>query len=364
MDTASLHPHYPTEREMCRELARFATPNTHLGLALYLTEYALYVVAIAGVLWLPTLPWKIVASVVAGFQLGKLSLFAHDAAHGATTSSRAINRIIAVAAMTPILYNYHLWSWDHHTMHHRYPNGDHPDAFVPFSKSEFDALPAWRRLLERAARSPWFLGFGIHFIIVRWYATKFFPRDPIPEYVRPKAWQYFRGLVLYIVTWTALLFAAPLYSPTDALTALVLGFLVPVYVFNMLFGATLYFQHNHPLIPWFRGTVDRNVFARPEYLTAHLAMPRWLSKCMHGVFDHPVHHINPRVPLYRAYEAQQYLNRRLDGAPLVIEEFSPMRMIRTLRTCKLYDFSEHRWLDFDGHPTTGSVPLMKHAKAK
>ena len=26
---------------------------------------------------------------------------------------------------------------------------------------------------------------------------------------------------------------------------------------------------------------------------------------------------------------------------------------RTLKTCRLYDFENHRWLDFDGKPTTG-----------
>ena len=314
--------------------------------------------ALGGVLWLPLISWKVVASIIAGFQLGKLSLFAHDAAHGATTRSRRLNRAIAVAAMTPILYNFHLWSWDHHTMHHRYPNGEHPDAFVPFSKAEYDALPAWRQLLERAARAPYVVGFGVYFIIVRWYATKFFPRDPLPAYVWPKARRYFRALVAYIVCWTCFLIAAPIYSPTDSLTAVALGFALPLFTFNTLFGATLFFQHNHPKIPWFRGIVDREKIARPEYVTAHLAMPRWMSKFMHGIFEHAVHHVNPRIPMYRAFEAQQYLNRRLEGAPLVIEKCSLGHMLHTMRMCKLYDFDRHCWTDFAGCPTTDTIPLI------
>ncbi len=349
---------WPTEQQLRRELARFATPDTVTGLTLVLAEVALYVAALACVLWMPSTPLKIVASVIAGFQLGKMSLFAHDAAHGATTRSRRLNRVIALTCMVPILYNYHLWAWDHHTMHHRYPNGQHPDAFMPYSKSEFDALPWWRQWLERVARAPCVFGFGLYFIVVRWYGTKFFPRDPVPAYVRPKAWMYFRGLVAYIVIWIALLAAAPMYSPTSSFTAILLGFVVPVFVFNVLFGATLYFQHNHPLVPWFKDDVERESFARPEYLTTHLAMPRWMSKCMHGIFDHAVHHVNPQVPLYRAFEAQEYLNHRLEGAPLVIEKFSIAHLVRTMRTCKLYDFERHCWTDFDGHPTTGTVPLM------
>jgi len=348
----------PTEKELCRELARFAQPSTALGLSLFVAEYLVYVVALGGVLWLPSLPWKILASLVAGFQLGKLSLFAHDAAHGATTGSRRLNRAIALAAMTPILYNYQLWSWDHNTRHHRYPNGDHPDAFVPLSKAEFDALPRWRRMVERIARAPCVVGFGVYFIIVRWYETKFFPRQHVPRNLRPKAWEYFRGLVVYVILWTALLAAAPMYSSTGSLTAIGLGFLVPVFVFNTLFGATLFFQHNHPRVPWFRGPVDRENFVRPEYVTTHLMMPRWMAKTMHSVFDHAVHHVNPRIPLYRAFEAQQYLNQRLRGAPIVVEPFSPANLLRTLRICKLYDFERHCWTDFAGRPTSEAVPLI------
>ena len=136
------------------------------------------------------------------------------------------------------------------------------------------------------------------------------------------------------------------------------GFLLPVFTFNTVFGATLFFQHNHPMVPWFRGPIDRETFARPEYLTTHLTMPRWMSKFMHGIFDHAVHHVNPRIPLYRAFEAQVYLNHRLKGAPLVIEKFSLDHMLRTMRTCKLYDFERHCWTDFGGRPTTGTIPLV------
>lgn len=349
---------HPTEEALRRELMAFATPSTALGTTLYVLEYALYAAAIACVLWAPGLAWKVLASIVAGFELGKLSLFAHDAAHGSTTRSRSLNRFMAVAAMTPILYNYPLWAWDHHTMHHRYPNGDHPDAFVPFGKADFDALPAWRRALERLARSPLFVGFGVYFLIVRWYSTKLFPRDPVPQYVRPRAWKFFFGLVAYAIAWTTLLALAPLYSSTDSITAVVLGFVVPVFMFNTLFGSTLFLQHNHPKVPWFRGTVDRETMVRPAFVTPHLRTPRWLSAAMHGIFDHPVHHVNPRVPLYRAFEAQAYLNRRLAGAPIVVEPLSLAGVLRTIRTCKLYDYEQHRWLDFDGRPTTGTVPLM------
>jgi omega-6 fatty acid desaturase (delta-12 desaturase) len=33
----------------------------------------------------------------------------------------------------------------------------------------------------------------------------------------------------------------------------------------------------------------------------------------------------------------------------------------TLRRCKLYDYERHRWLDFDGQPT--SEPILRRAVA-
>lgn len=348
----------PSEQELRGELNRFATPSTLVGGSLFAIEYGIYVAAISGVLILPALPLKLLAGVVAGFQLGKLSLFAHDAAHGATTKISRLNKIIALLVMLPILYNYQLWCWDHHTMHHRFPNGDHPDAFVPYSKPEFDALPVWRRVIERFCRAPFVLGFGVYFVCVRWWSTKFFPRADVPANLHKKAWHYFQGLMLYIVIWATFLAMAPLYSNTNSVTAVCLGFLLPVFIFNTVFGAVLFFQHNHPDVPWFKGSVNREILVRPELVTAHLLMPRWAAKFMHSVFDHPVHHIHERIPLYRAFEAQIYLNLRMKDAPLVIEQFSVANLLRTLRVCKLYDYEKHCWLDFRGSPTTGTAPLV------
>jgi hypothetical protein len=41
----------------------------------------------------------------------------------------------------------------------------------------------------------------------------------------------------------------------------------------------------------------------------------------------------------------------------VKEDFSIRRFADTVRRCKLYDFEAHRWLDFDGRPTTETIDI-------
>ena len=50
-------------------------------------------------------------------------------------------------------------------------------------KAEFDALPAWRRALERFYRSP--LGLGPYYLKERWWRDKLFPRRSHAVGVRP-----------------------------------------------------------------------------------------------------------------------------------------------------------------------------------
>lgn len=38
------------------------------------------------------------------------------------------------------------------------------------------------------------------------------------------------------------------------------------------------------------------------------------------------------------------------------ERFTPRYLLDTMRRCKLYDYESHRWLGFDGQPT--SAPLV------
>jgi omega-6 fatty acid desaturase (delta-12 desaturase) len=70
--------------------------------------------------------------------------------------------------------------------------------------------------------------------------------------------------------------------------------------------------------------------------------------------EHTAHHADPRVPLYNLEKAQKRLEETY-GDNIVVVPFTVRGLFTTLRTCRLFDYENHRWLDWDGTPTTGSL---------
>ena len=344
-----------------RALREFTEPSLFWGTALALADLAQYAAAIAGVLWLPALWAKIACSIFAGLKMANLATLGHDAAHGSLTPSPALNRILGIIVFMPGLTNWALWIYEHHRRHHPYTNGSLVDTYTPLSKAEYDALPRWRRALKRFHRTPLGLGFALYYITERWWEVKLLPRAGVPAKFRASAWRHFALLMVYLAALVGLLAAAPLYSDTSSVAAILLGLVVPFYVWMELMSGSLYFQHTDPGIPWFRSETDRRRLPVEE-LTLHLAFPLWFSRYMHHVYDHPVHHVQPAIPCYRLHEAQLILNR-LSPQSAVTRPFSFWLFWDTLRRCKLYDYERHRWLDFDGQPTGEPIP-QRHAVAR
>ena len=150
----------PTHRDLVLEMAPFAKVNSLKGSLLFIADYAMFWGAIAGVLLLPGLALKLLASVIAGVKLANLATLAHDAAHNSLTASRPLNRAIAILAFMPGLFNYRLWIYDHHVLHHPHTNGQHVDSYQPLSKADYDALPPLQRG-RRGARKPIYNAAGI-----------------------------------------------------------------------------------------------------------------------------------------------------------------------------------------------------------
>jgi omega-6 fatty acid desaturase (delta-12 desaturase) len=71
---------------------------------------------------------------------------------------------------------------------------------------------------------------------------------------------------------------------------------------------------------------------------------------VHNVFAHSAHHAHAGIPSYRLFEAQRKLDDML-GDCAISEPMTLRGVLRTMKTCKLYDYEAHRWLDFDGRAT-------------
>ena len=336
-----------------RALAPFATVNTTRAVGDFLLDYALYFGALAGVLFLAPLWAKLLCGVFAGVKIANLATLGHDAAHGNLARSPRLNRLLGIFCFLPGLYSYQLWIYDHHHVHHPFTNGRHKDSWTPLSKQAFDRLPRHRQWLERFYRNEWGLGLAAYYIIERWWDVKFIPRAFLPRRFRAAAWRHFAYVMAWFTGLSALLAAAPAYSPTGPLVAILFGFVLPFFVWQTLFSFTVYVQHTHVNIAWFDGAIDRKEAIPIEQLSLHLAVPRWFGLIAHDVYDHAAHHVNPRIPYHRLRDAQARLNE-ISADHAVRQGFSFRWLHDTLRRCKLYDYEHNLWLDFDGHPTAPS----------
>src|SRR5450631_4016226 len=81
-----------SRRELIRRLRRYATRSTGAAIFYFITDFAIYALALSGVLFLSPLALKLICSVVAGLALGRLFSFAHNAAHENLAKGRTLNR--------------------------------------------------------------------------------------------------------------------------------------------------------------------------------------------------------------------------------------------------------------------------------
>jgi omega-6 fatty acid desaturase (delta-12 desaturase) len=352
----------PTYTEVQLELRKYIRINSLHGLGLYIADMTLYAVSIYGVLMLPELWMKLLASIFAGIKLSNLSVIAHDAAHNSLTTSRKLNKFMAITSLMPCLFNYRLWLYDHNYTHHTKTNeGGVPDSYTPMSKKKYDSLSYFGKWKERLYRKPSVLYFGLYYILERWRKVKFYPVSNMPDKIKSRAWKYFAILMIYFSAYMALLISAPLYSSTGVFTAITLGFILPFYLFNSLYAFAVYMQHTHPDVIWFKESPNRKTLGRQELISVQVRFPDWFNFLVHNIFDHGAHHACPAIPCYKLGAAQDKLNRML-GERALTYSFSISRLFEIMKTCKLYDYENGCWLDFEGNRT--SQPKLTNESAE
>jgi omega-6 fatty acid desaturase (delta-12 desaturase) len=365
-DPPGQRPNVPTVRgQIPPEVSRRSPP---LGLAVVAAAWALYAATLAGVLAAPWWPVQLVCSVLAGVFVGTLFVSGHDACHGSLTPSDLLNRILGRVCFLPSLTPYTSWEFAHNRIHHSYTNLRGRDyAWAPFAKDEYDRLPPLRRLLERHYRSLW--GLGSYYLVEYWWKHLLFQsRAERQEMKRPLALAgdvlllvAFAGLqVAGVVAWSQTLPArAGFWSAfTGWPLLLVLGVVAPFLIWNWLMGFAIFQHHNHPRIVWYADKDEWDYFAGQVEATVHMQLPavyEWLSA---HIMQHTAHHVNPKIPLYRLSQSQHLIEQAYPR-DVVVERWTLRRMAYNMAVCKLYDYENHRWLNFQGRGTTEPHPAMR-----
>jgi omega-6 fatty acid desaturase (delta-12 desaturase) len=324
---------------------------------------ALYALTFVGATLCPSWPLRIFFGLLNGFAIAGLFVVGHDACHGSLTPSERLNRLLGRIALLPSLHPAAAWVHSHNGMHHGWTNlrGKDP-VYVPFSKAEFDVLPPLRRAAERVYRTT--SGIALFYLVEIWWKHLMFPADA--DHPRGKATGTFRrdrALVLAFVA-AELAFAVvapptPL-GPITAAASVLVAVVLPFLVWNWVMAFATFQHHTHPAVPWYDREEDWSFFAGQVESSVRVRLPWFMEKLLHNIMDHTAHHVDPKIPLYNL-PAQQTRLEVAFANEIVIEPWNLLAFARTLRKCKLYDYESHRWMTFDGTPTTDRL-LLPRAK--
>ena len=342
----------PTRAQVHALIAPYTQANSFKGYKSFAIDLALYVIGIASVVYFESLVAKIVGGLVAGAALVNLGALLHEAAHRAVVKSRRGNKVIAVVSMTLCLFNYRLWIYDHHVLHHARTNVKGNNFLSPITLAEYRAMSRLRRALYRTYHSRSGAGILLYFLIERWPTVHFYPGSWLPPRFRRSALGYAALQIVYAAALLAMLTLIASATGASVAASVLCGFVLPYAIWSTTFSMTVFLQHTHPQVRWYRDAAS----APPDALSVHVGIPHWINHMSHYGLEHPVHHVSAHIPHYRLKEAQAAL-ASIAAPPVIAMRFTAANLRDVLTRCRVYDYDAHAWMDFDG--TVTARPLER-----
>ena len=330
-----------------------ASPTLFRSMSVLMFDLVLFAASSALVLLATSVALKLVGTLLVTAAIVRLFLIGHDACHGSYFASKKLNAVCGRIAFLPSLTAFSLWEVGHNTAHHGFNNLKGRDqVWAPYSKAEFDALPRHRQALERLYRSG--AGWGAYYLVEMWWKKLFFASRREIGSTRRK---YMLDSILASVgalLWLAAVVGVARATGQSPVLLVTLAVIVPFLLWNAVMGFVVYLHHTHPTIAWFR---NRQEWQRNKaYLTstACVRFPFGIERLMHDIMEHNAHHLNPRIPMFNLRAAQRTLHERFPE--LRSFRVTPLTYMDCVRSCKLYDYANHAWLDFSGRITAQVTP--------
>ena len=330
--------------------------QTTRAVALLIFDAMLWVGLIASTVSVESIFFKVLLGVVAGFVTGRIFILGHDACHHSFTPHRELNKILGRIAFLPSLTPYSLWDVGHNVVHHGQTNLKGFDfVWEPLSKEEYDALSPARKLLEKIYRSGF--GPGVYYFIEIWWKREFFPNSKNMPAKRPIFLKDNLLVSGFAIIWISLLVVAAIATQQSIIVSIITGFLVPFLFWNVMIGFVVYVHHTHTKVAWYD---KKSEWLRAQPFvstTVHLTFPLGWGYLMHQIMEHTAHHVDASIPLYTLRSAQNKLEEILPGR-IISQRFTFKWYFETAKRCKLYDFANKAWLDFDGQETAKSATVQ------
>ncbi|MEA2707683.1 MAG: hypothetical protein QOF78_284 [Phycisphaerales bacterium] len=362
-------PSGPSVREVRANFdERAHAKSTLKGVTLFLVSLVPYLLGYIGFAVLEGWWWKIASAALVTACIPVLFVIGHDACHQALTPKSWLNKIIGRVAMLPSWHAYAVWDYGHNGLHHGWTNlrtRDH--VWIPLTKDEYDALPSYRQWLERSYRTWW--GVGMYYFVVMWLVFGMI-RAKVKNVARNRLFWADRFSVLAFAI-TQVVVALVLTNRTGlgsnsllvGAALVMLSVIGPFIAWNWLMGFLIFQHHTHPKVPWYGNEDDWSFYAGQVQSVVHIEMPRPIELVLHNIMEHTAHHVDTRIPLYNLENAQKDLEEAY-GADLVVFPFTIRGYLNTLKTCRLFDYENFRWLDWNGTPTTEALLCREESHGK
>jgi len=304
---------------------------------------------LAGSVWL-----KLCGSGLIAAAIVRLFLVGHEACHGSFFATKGLNNVLGRLAFLPSLTAFSLWDVGHNVAHHGFNNLKGRDqVWTPFSKAEYDGLSRHRRFMERIYRSGF--GCGLYYFLELWWRKLYFATrkeigSPRVKYKLDSALVTLGG-----AAWVAVVVAVTRNTHQDFWLLAGLAIALPFALWNFIMGFVVFVHHTHPTIAWFQKRHEWQSCRAYLSATANVRLPLGVDRLMHNIMEHNAHHVNPRVSMFALRGAQRQLRERAAG------EFLSYRVdwvsyMNCVRRCKLYDYVNHAWLDWQGEVTARVSP--------
>lgn len=351
----------PHRKEIRQWLLPLSARTTAYPIVLLAFDYALLLAALTGAVLLDAWWLRLLCGMAAGFVTGRLFIVGHDACHQSLTPRRWLNKWIGRLTMVPTWHAYSVWDLGHNGLHHGWTNVRGKDfTWTPLSKEDYDRLTPVGRFMQRKYRTWW--GVGFYYIVEIWAKYGMLGAKAPTRRMGVLFWIDRLSIVGHTVALTAaILFltdrtglGANPGGPLVTAGLLTLGIVIPYILWHWVMGFIVLVHHTHPTVPWYGDVADWSYYAGQVQSTVHVELPRPVEVALHHIMEHTAHHADPRVPLYHLEKAQKALEDAY-GDDIVVVPFTVAGFFKTLRTCRLFDYENHRWLDWDGTPTTGAL---------
>jgi omega-6 fatty acid desaturase (delta-12 desaturase) len=321
-------------------------------------DITMFAAVMAGVVLLEAPALKVVLGALAGLQIARLFVIGHDACHQSLFTDRRVNRWMGRLVFLPSLTTFGLWESGHNLGHHVFTNLRGRDyVWTPLSRAEYEAKSTLGRGLERFYRSGY--GCWAYYLIELWWKKLLFP----PRDLRPlKRGPFLADLALVVsfaAVWLGGLTGLGMYTGQSVMLLLATGFVLPFFVWTSLMGSVIYFHHTHPDLAWYDDPVEWEAARNEATTTVLITLPLGIGAALHHIMDHPAHHLDVRIPLYRLKAAQKHLNDQ--PTRILTQPLTTQHIRNCTQRCKLYDYERHQWTDFAGRPT--SMPALGVAAA-